>query len=229
MPYLVAGGSDSDAVDFYLQRRDINSALVMAKMSEGRSRIDSLPSTRGSAIIGISQLIDARSTLQPEDDDDRGFSLPGINKPNSSLEKEREREREREFDRLDQERDEDQASMVAKRELVISVNAQAAALYTTSSRPMLAAAQLLAVGDIDGAVRTLSACGEDDLAYVVSLCMDMDTDIYLIHLAGKMAAYQSLPAALDMLDGLTGAGHRGLHKDGTIGLSNSNDLTQGKY
>lgn len=36
MPYLVAVGSDAEAVDFYLQRRDISSALTLSKMSEAR-------------------------------------------------------------------------------------------------------------------------------------------------------------------------------------------------
>ena len=36
MPYLLAVRSDAEAVDFYLQRRDVSSALALAKMSEGR-------------------------------------------------------------------------------------------------------------------------------------------------------------------------------------------------
>jgi hypothetical protein len=36
VPYLVAVRNDAEAVDFYLQRRDVSSALALAKMSEGR-------------------------------------------------------------------------------------------------------------------------------------------------------------------------------------------------
>jgi hypothetical protein len=36
VPYLVAVRNDAEAVDFYLQRRDVSSALAVAKMSEGR-------------------------------------------------------------------------------------------------------------------------------------------------------------------------------------------------
>lgn len=51
MPYLVAVRRDAEAVDFYLQRKDVPSALAIAKMSEGR--MDSPPlETRASCERG---------------------------------------------------------------------------------------------------------------------------------------------------------------------------------
>ena len=80
VPYLVAVGCDAEAVDFYLQRRDISSALTLSKMSEARKESPS-------AMTGTSggQYVDHRDARQDSDvgngegeDEDTRFSLANI-------------------------------------------------------------------------------------------------------------------------------------------------------
>jgi hypothetical protein len=48
------------------------------------------------------------------------------------------------------------------------VNTHSALTHLGAGKPILAAAQHLAVGNVEAAVETLSTCGEEDLAYAVS-------------------------------------------------------------
>ena len=212
MPYLVAVGADTEAVDFYLQRRDTDTALVLAKMSEGRPDVPSAP------CAGITSDIEGREggALQSEVDEiDVRFSQAG---PPCSISSQRaEMNRKDVVEAYCQDKLKTTESF-AKRDLVLAVNNRAAANFIASSRPIHAAAQLLAVGDAASAVRILSACGEDDLAYAVSTCMGLDTDFHLISMAEKMATYDALPEAVVLLNGINGLGQRWLQKENQQGI-----------
>jgi hypothetical protein len=86
--------------------------------------------------------------------------------------------------------------------MVQTVNKHAASLLLLASKPIHAAAQLLTIGDVKGAISTLSMCGEDDLAYAVAICLDMTADQYLIDIADKMASSSGVEDALELLGSL---------------------------
>ena len=223
IPYLVAAGADTEAVDFYLQRRDTNTALLLAKMSESRTKSTIVAGTllRG-ALDSAAEKMGNESSLYEIDEDDLPFSLTGVI---SSIRSERtEVEKDGDGERFD-EGGLNVAASVARRDLVLAVNAQAAAIFIASSKPIHAAAQLLAVGDAVGAVQILSTVGEDDLAYAVSVCMSLDTDSHLISVAAKMAAYHALPEALGLLSRVNGVGQRSPHRKS---LQGSPEFSPGK-
>ena len=212
MPYLVAVGADTEAVDFYLQRRDTGTALVLAKMSEGR--LDT-PSERYTEIIPDVERREGGFLQSEVDKNGVHFSQAGGPCSITSQSAEMKRKDVVEVcchDKLNM------AESLAKRDLVLAVNNRAATNYIASSRPIHAAAQMLAVGDAASAVRILSACGEDDLAYAVSICMGLDTDFHLISMADKMAAYDALPEAMELLNGINGLGQRWLQKANQLGI-----------
>jgi hypothetical protein len=58
--------------------------------------------------------------------------------------------------------------------------------------------------------------------------MDLDCDVCLIKLAGKMAAHSALPQALDLLDCIRGPGVRvGTRKSSPLGSIFSGSLSSG--
>ena len=81
------------------------------------------------------------------------------------------------------------SSGAGPRSLVHTVNTHVAAWYMSSSRPLLAAAQHLSVGDVHACLRTLSLCGEHDLAYAVAVCTGADPDPHLIRVADALAKF----------------------------------------
>lgn len=65
-------------------------------------------------------------------------------------------------------------------------------------------------------------------ALQVSLCMDLDCDVCLINLAGKMATHSALPQALDLLDCIRGPGVRvGVRKSSPLGTILNGSMSSG--
>ena len=78
MPYLVAVGSDAEAVDFYLQRRDISSALTLSKMSEARKESPSSSASGGQHVSDHRDAHQDTDVREEGEDEDTRFSLANI-------------------------------------------------------------------------------------------------------------------------------------------------------
>jgi hypothetical protein len=189
IPVLLGIGKDADAVEFYLKRQESLKAMIVAKMSEQRT--DLIPDyvmgmvaenkkgiTKQVSLTGIDFIDVGDSSAVDADDDDR---LPH----EKSYLRDRTA-REMEYSRL-----------------IMHAAAQNAALiYLNRSQPILAAAQLLAVEDVEGALVLLSNNFEDDLAYAVALCFDMETSSHVCRIADKCASWKEVDLACDMLASL---------------------------
>jgi hypothetical protein len=83
------------------------------------------------------------------------------------------------------------------------ITAYAADMYLDSSRPILAAASYIAIGDVRTGIDVLTACCQHDLAFAVASVFDCVTNTHIVALATKMAALKGgLPVALDVLNTL---------------------------
>jgi hypothetical protein len=94
------------------------------------------------------------------------------------------------------------------------IAAYAADMYLDSSRPILAAATYISVGEVHTAIEVLTAANELDLAYAVATVFSMDstssvrvTDSLIVNFAAKIASLKGgLPIALDMLNNICVSG-----------------------
>ena len=86
------------------------------------------------------------------------------------------------------------------RMIVQVVGSSTAHMYITQSRPILAAAQLLSIGDVQGSIQLLRNNDEYELAYALALCFKVDcyNDI-VVSLADKMARLDHFDLVFDIL------------------------------
>eukprot|EP01034_Spumella_vulgaris_P027614 gene27614-34361_t len=85
------------------------------------------------------------------------------------------------------------------RNVLKSVSNYAAKTYLLNARPILAAAQLLAVEDVQSALTVLTNNGEVDLAYAVAMCFEVDATPYVVEMAEKSARLGVVDLAVDIL------------------------------
>ena len=234
IPSLIASGSTIDAVRFYLQRQDVNSALVVAKMAElqqqklrgnaspcpdasqGSFTPGPGPGTKSSSLLMTGNGIgNGSGNGQAKGNNGMMLALPnggismrgGVGDRDASpgrpyLEPLHDPPHVVQTDlAVDNNGNSAGASTHSinstglstdpnARSLVHSVNTHVASWYLSAARPLLAAAQLLSVGDIHACVNTLSLCGEHDLAYAVALCTGIDFDPHLIKVAHAIAMFE---------------------------------------
>jgi WD40 repeat protein len=88
------------------------------------------------------------------------------------------------------------------RTIVKAVSLQIANNYLYASRPMLAAAQHIAVLDIPMAISVLSMVGEYDIAYALCDCFGLETDSNLISMAYQCADLFDIELAISILSTL---------------------------
>jgi hypothetical protein len=87
--------------------------------------------------------------------------------------------------------------------IVRVVSSHSAKVHLDSARPMLAAAQFLAVEDVAGAISILSNNFEHDMAYALAQCFHQDTTPHIIEMADQCASFKSVDLAVDMLSTLS--------------------------
>jgi len=85
------------------------------------------------------------------------------------------------------------------RMIVQIVASSTAQMYISRSRPILAAAQLLSIGDIHGSIQLLRNNDECDLAYALALCFKLDCSEIVVSLADKMAKFDHFDLVVDIL------------------------------
>ncbi len=204
VPYLLATGKDADAVEFYLRRHDPNNAMVVAKMSEQRVDLipdfvvtlsahneqakDGVPKLGKSGTIGTGAPLHSLSLSNIDEflwTDSNQPSTPHGDGPSSAV-------RERTMKEVDD-----------SRMIVRVVSSHSAKVHLDSARPMLAAAQFLAVEDVSGAISVLSNNCEHDMAYALAQCFQKDTAPHIIDMADRVASYGSIDLAVEMLVTLT--------------------------
>eukprot|EP01039_Chlorochromonas_danica_P005867 gene5866-6460_t len=192
VPYYLSIGKDAHAIDYYLQRNDPSSALVVAKMSEQRTDIlpdytlamatpnniegMSSPSSPKPARAPMLQMLSAAHI-------DLNWAEPSP----VSLEGER-RTRERTEREVDQ-----------SRGIMSEVGGCSAKQQLAIAQPLFAAAHHLAVNETQAAVDILLDSGEIDIAYALAKCFGLETARLLCIWADKCATLGDLSLALDIL------------------------------
>jgi len=198
VPYLVAIGHEVEAVNFYLGRGDVSSAMVVAKMSsEGvsatatrESGLEQQPrslSTGG----GINR---SQSANAAHGESLSKWAASGENGNSGSSASHRQKHSSGYG-----------SSEATSRSLVRSVVAMTAEKLVLSARPIHAAAQHLSIGDATSAVTVLTACGEYDLAYAVSIVFGYDVTSLLFLMSNQLCYAGNPSLALEVLGGLPDA------------------------
>jgi hypothetical protein len=203
VPYLLATGKDADAVEFYLRRHDPMNAMVVAKMSE--QRVDLIPdfvvtlaannaaadSANAAPKLGKSGTFGAGAPLH-------SLSLSNIDElmwtdsaQTPTHQQQENSVRERTVKEVDD-----------SRLIVRVVSSYTAKVHLDSARPMLAAAQFLAVEDVRGAISILSNNFEPDMAYALAQCFKQDTAPHIIDMADRCASFGAVDLSIEMLQTL---------------------------
>jgi WD40 repeat protein len=199
VPYLLATGKDADAVEFYLRRHDPNNAMVVAKMSE--QRVDLIPDyVVTHAANNATEGAQAHAPkLSRTGTHGAGAALHSLSLSNidelmwtdsapTPTHHEGSAVRERTMKEVDD-----------SRLIVRVVSSYSAKVYLDSARPMLAAAQFLAVEDVQGAISILSNNSEPDMAYALAQCFKQDTSPHIIDMADRCAAFGAVELSVEML------------------------------
>ena len=205
VPYLLATGKDADAVEFYLRRHDPNNAMVVAKMSE--QRVDLIPDYVVTLAANASEHADGSSRApkigKSATFNNGAFSLSlsnidefmwtdTMNSP-TFTDASSSNVRERTVKEVDD-----------SRLIVKVVSSHSAKVHLDSARPMLAAAQFLAVDEVAGAIAILSNNFEHDMAYAVAQCFKQDITPHVIDMADRCACFGAIDLAVEMLNTLPG-------------------------
>lgn len=220
VPHLICIGKDADAVDYYLQRSDTQSAMTIAKMSEQRKDvIPDLTLTGSDSLTNLGNndvtlsLPRGRYTANQQGNNSNGNSamsspmkggltrqshhsssltnLDAINIVMSDSSPVHQSAATRE--RTEKETEE-------SRVLVRSVAQQACRRMLKVAQPLLAAAHLLSVENIRGCIDLLMLHHEPDLAYALAKCFKLDTTKIAIVWADQCAGFGALDLALEILD-----------------------------
>ena len=171
IPYLLAVGKDIDAVEFYLQRQDTSNAMLIAKMSELRE--DLIPDYVMMTMASSPKYSGRQNTFFKTSSNNAITIESSVSRSNDHMALTR--------DRTVKEIDD-------SRMIVQVVGSSTAHMYINRSRPILAAAQLLSIGDVQGSIQLLRNNDEYELAYALSLCFKVDCyEDIVISLADKMA------------------------------------------
>jgi len=209
VPYLLATGKDADVVEFYLRRYDPNNAMVVAKMSE--QRVDLIPdyvvtlaannsNNNNNGTNGgnghASQPKLGKSGTFGTGDKLHSLSLSNIDEflwtdgapTPTNPHQESITIRERTVKEMDD-----------SRLIVRVVSSHSAKVHLDSARPMLAAAQFLAVEDVPGAIAILSNNFEPDMAYALAQCFKQDTAPHIIDMADRCASFGAIDLGVEML------------------------------
>ena len=195
VPYLLATGKDADVVEFYLRRHDPNNAMVVAKMSEQRVDLipdyvvslaananerDNTPKMGKSGAFGGGAALHSLS-LSNIDELMWTDGAPTPSQHNATV-------RSRTVKETDD-----------SRLIVRVVASHSAKVHLDSARPMLAAAQFLAVDDVAGAIAVLANNFEPDMAYALAQCFKQDTTPHIIAMADRCGSFKSFHLAIEML------------------------------
>lgn len=198
VPYLLATGKDADAVEFYLRRHDPTNAMVVAKMSE--QRVDLIPDFV--VTLAANNADGAHPTapkLSKTGTYGTGNALHSLSLSNidelmwtdsavTPTHHEGNAVRERTMKEVDD-----------SRLIVRVVSSYSAKVHLDSARPMLAAAQFLAVEDVPGAIALLANNFEPDMAYALAQCFKQDTSPHIIEMADRCASVGAVELAVEML------------------------------
>eukprot|EP01038_Epipyxis_sp_PR26KG_P004746 gene4746-6657_t len=194
IPYLLGTGKDADAVDFYLRRQDTSNAMLIAKMSEKRN--DLIPDYR---ILRDDIQTDNQINNQ---DNERSLasvlSLSNIivaNNNNNYYNNKTNYDSNNIYVRERTEREVDDSRMIIR-----AVSASAGNMFLQSAKPLLAAAQYMAVQDVESAIIILTNNFEYDFAFALALCFDLDVKNIILDMSDMCGCLNAIPLALDMLE-----------------------------
>lgn len=144
VPYLIGTGQDREAVDFYLQRKDSLSAMVVSKMSE--SRTDIIPN------------LTVDKKISSEEEKEREASVEAMAYASW------------EGDVANECRERTETEAEESRRMVRQVALRLVEVNMSLAKPICAAAHLVAVNDLEAAVQLMLLCGGE---FLVALCYDM--------------------------------------------------------
>lgn len=170
IPHFAGSGYDEAAIEFYLSRKDVNSAMMIAKMSERKEE---------------QQIIEESSSS-------KDWSL-GESPQKSRSESMQIFEKEYTVSSSSHRQE--------AKKLLKFVTAVAADMQLLKGRPILAAAQLMAMGDITTAIDVLSESNEHELAFALAKVFELNDveETQAVHVAEKCAIGGSVEIAIKIL------------------------------
>jgi WD40 repeat protein len=187
VPHLLGIGRNEDVIEFYLQRRELRSAFVVAKVAEKRETRPSTsprPSYRDDSSRSIENLMnDSMKTIHDSSDSIATQNTESRNGAKGNWSSASRR------------------SDVSARSLVRAVARHGALMHLQASNPLLAAAQYIMVDEPESAVSLLMACGHPDIGFAIAKCTGGLENSHYVTLAYHIARqHGALPLALGILE-----------------------------
>lgn len=169
IPYFLGSDNSLGAIEFYLTRQELNSALIVAKTAEEK--------------------IDFGRICSPESNGDSKTASSGAEDKGSS----------KKIDDSSSSSSSSLSESGHGKDVLQLVSLCAANFHILSSRPFTAVAQHLSVGNINAALDILISCEYYDVAYALVKCFNIPYDSIVVQMAHKCAHCGLLGFAVEML------------------------------
>jgi WD40 repeat protein len=182
VPYYLCSNRGIEATAFYLRRREINNAFIVADSQNPKKT-----RSRNSNILAESDDDTFDMDMYEENPGQGARASAGVDSASMN--------------------DGPQANgsilrsnnPAAAGAMIRSVFAFSAKSNINASKPIIAAAQYVAAGEFDQAVNLLLACGEVDLAYAVGFCLNRLNDSIFIAFANEFGKLGAVTVGIEVL------------------------------